>query len=142
MGAEPVSPGAMSRPPRPPHQHILGSGVWQRVLLLGLVVAAAALGAGLWAHGGGRPWQTILFLALLAAQLGIVLGLRERLLTRANLFLPLAVLASAALAAAALYLPFLRDVLDTVPLSGADLIAPAAAAVVGFTAARMHKQGI
>ncbi|MFJ9610401.1 cation-translocating P-type ATPase [Kitasatospora sp. NPDC101176] len=142
MGAEPVSPGAMTRPPRPPHQHILGSGVWQRVLLLGLVVATASLGAGLWAHGGDRPWQTVLFLALLAAQLGTVLGLRERLLTRANPFLPLAVLASAALAAAALYLPFLRDVLDTAPLSWSDLTAPAAAGLAGFATARLRKQGI
>ncbi|MER7673989.1 hypothetical protein ABTY61_36790 [Kitasatospora sp. NPDC096128] len=37
----------MARPPRPPHQHILGAGVWQRVLLLGVVVAAASLGAAL-----------------------------------------------------------------------------------------------
>ncbi|MQS17132.1 HAD-IC family P-type ATPase [Streptomyces kaniharaensis] len=142
MGAEPASPGAMARPPRPPHQHILGSGVWQRVLLLGLVVAAVALGAALWARNGERPWQTVLFLALLAAQLGTVLGLRERLLTRANPFLPAAVLASAALAAAALYLPFLREVLDTAPLSPADLAAPAAAGLAGFAAARLCKQGI
>ncbi|MBD0694966.1 ATPase [Streptomyces sp. CBMA123] len=142
MGAEPLSPGAMARPPRPPRQHILGSGVWQRVLLLGVVAAAASLGAALWAHGGERPWQSVLFLALLAAQLGVVLGLRERLLTRANLFLPLAVLASAALGAAALYLPFLRDVLDTVPLSWSDLAAPVVAGLVGFVAARLRKQGI
>ncbi|MFE5586044.1 cation-translocating P-type ATPase [Kitasatospora sp. NPDC056531] len=142
MGAEPVSPGAMTRPPRPPHQHILGSGVWQRVLLLGLVLAAAALGAAIWARHGERPWQSVLFVALLAAQLGTVLGLRERLLTRANLFLPLAVLASAVLAAGALYLPFLRDVLDTVPLTWTDLAAPAIAGLAGFVAARRRQQGI
>ncbi|MEU8514653.1 cation-translocating P-type ATPase [Kitasatospora sp. NPDC048722] len=142
MGAEPVSPGAMSRPPRPPQQHVLGSGLWQRVLLLAAVVTAASLGAALWARHGERPWQSILFVALLAAQLGVVLGLRERLLTRANPFLPAAVLASAALAAAALYLPFLRDVLDTVPLSWSDLVAPALAGLAGFAAARLRKQGI
>ncbi|MEU9076978.1 cation-translocating P-type ATPase [Kitasatospora sp. NPDC048538] len=140
MGAEPVSPGAMSRPPRPPHQHILGAGVWQRVLLLGLVVAAAALGAAVWARDGGRPWQSVLFLALLAAQLGTVLGLRERLLTRANPFLPASVLASAALGAAALYVPFLRDVLGTQPLSWSDLAAPAVAGLAGLAAARLRKQ--
>jgi Ca2+-transporting ATPase len=132
----------MARPPRPPQQHILGSGLWQRVLLLGLVVATAALGTALWARDGERPWQSVLFLSLLAAQLGTVLGLRERLLTRVNLFLPAAVLASAALAVSALYLPFLRDVLDTVPLSWADLAAPVAAGLSGFVAARLCKQGI
>ncbi|WP_316528717.1 cation-translocating P-type ATPase [Kitasatospora brasiliensis] len=139
MGAEPVSPGAMDRPPRPPDQHVLGSGVWQRVVLLGLVLTAASLAAALWARGGDRPWQTVLFLALLVGQLGTVLGLRERLLTGANPFLPLAVLASAALAAAALYLPFLRDLLDTEPLAWADLAAPAAAGVIGFAAARLRR---
>ncbi|MFD8703415.1 cation-translocating P-type ATPase [Kitasatospora sp. NPDC059648] len=141
-GAEPLSASAMERPPRPPGQHILGAGVWQRVLLLGLVVAASALGAALRSHGSGRPWQSVLFIALLAAQLGVVLGLRERLVTRANPFLPVAVLASAALGAAALYVPFLRDVLDTVPLSWGDLAAPAVAGLVGFAAARLRKRGI
>ncbi len=71
-----------------------------------------------------------------------MLGLRERLLTRANPFLPVAVLASAALGAAALYLPFLRDVLETVPLSWGDHAAPAVAGLLGFTTARLRKQGI
>ncbi|WP_329315730.1 hypothetical protein OG723_36055 [Streptomyces sp. NBC_01278] len=53
----------------------------------------------------------VLFLALLAAQLGVVLGLRTRLLTRQNLFLPLSVLASILMAAAALYVPFLPEAL-------------------------------
>ncbi|MFH8387195.1 cation transporting ATPase C-terminal domain-containing protein [Kitasatospora sp. NPDC018058] len=138
-----LTPGRMVvEPPHAPHQHILRSGVWQRVLLLGLVLAAAALGATIWARHGERPWQTVLFLALLAGQLGTVLSLRERLLTRAGLFLPAAVLASAALAAVALYLPFLRDVLDTVPLTWSDLAAPAVAGLAGFVAARLRKQGI
>ncbi|WP_327075055.1 cation-translocating P-type ATPase [Kitasatospora purpeofusca] len=139
MGAEPVSPGAMSRPPRPPEQHVLGSGLWQRVLLLGTVVTAVSLGAALWARSDGRPWQSILFTALLAAQLGVVLGLRERLLTRANPFLPAAVLASAGLAAAALYLPFLRSVLETEPLSWGDLVGPVLAGLAGFVAARTQR---
>ncbi|MEU1283483.1 cation-translocating P-type ATPase [Kitasatospora sp. NPDC005856] len=141
MGAEPASPGAMSRPPRPPDQHILGSGLWQRVLLLAAVLAAASLGAALRAREDDRPWQTVLFLTLLAGQLGTVLGLRDRLLTPANPFLPLAVLASAALAVAALYLPFLRDLLDTVPLTWSDLVAPVLAAVVGFAIARLPGHG-
>ncbi|WP_457030772.1 cation-translocating P-type ATPase [Kitasatospora sp. P5_F3] len=137
VGAEPVSARAMRRPPRPPDEHVLGAGLWQRVLRLGVVVTVVALGAGLWAEGAGHPWQSVLFLALLAAQLGVVLGLRERLFTRANLFLPLAVLASAGLGVAALYVPFLRGVLETEPLSLADGGVAAAAALVAFAAARV-----
>ncbi|MET9920901.1 HAD-IC family P-type ATPase [Streptomyces sp. NPDC006435] len=137
MGAEPTSPGTMRRPPRPPDQHILGGGAWQRLLLLAAVVTTATLGAALAARTLGLPWQSVLFLALLAAQLGVVLGLRARLLTGRNPFLPLTVLASALLAAAALYVPFLSSVLETEPLGWAAIGIAAACAPVGFLAARL-----
>ncbi|MED7955063.1 cation-translocating P-type ATPase [Streptomyces sp. BE303] len=137
VGAEPVSAQAMRRPPRSPREPVLGAGLWQGVLALGAVVTAVSLAAALWAESAGRPWQTALFLTLLAAQLGVVLGLRERLFTRANPFLPAAVLASAGLAMAALYLPLFQDVLLTVPLSWPDIAVAAAAGVVAFGAARL-----
>lgn len=137
MGAEPASPGTMRRPPRPPDQHILGGGAWQRLLLLAAVVTTATLGAGLAARALDLPWQSVLFLALLAAQLGVVLGLRARLLTRENPFLPLSVLASALLAVAALYVPFLRTVLETEPLGWAGIALAAVCAPAGFLAARL-----
>ncbi|MGW5782282.1 cation-translocating P-type ATPase [Streptomyces sp. NPDC003863] len=137
MGAEPASPGAMRRPPRPPDQHILGGGAWQRLLVLAVVVTAASLGAGLGAHALGLAWQSVLFLALLAAQLGAVLGLRARLFTRKNPFLPLSVLASALLAVAALYVPFLSSVLETEPLGWAGVGIALAGAPAGFFAARL-----
>ncbi|MEU3397113.1 cation-translocating P-type ATPase [Streptomyces filamentosus] len=136
MGAEPAVPGTMRRPPCPPDQHILGGGAWQRLLVLAAVVTAASLGAGLAAQALGLDWQSVLFLALLAAQLGAVLGLRARLLTRKNPFLPISVLASALLALAALYVPFLRTALDTDLLGGAGLALAAACAPAGFLAAR------
>ncbi|MCY0963265.1 cation-translocating P-type ATPase [Streptomyces sp. H27-H5] len=137
MGAEPVSPGAMNRPPRPTGQHILGAGAWQRLLLLATVVTASCLAAALTARAWDLPWQSVLFLALLAGQLGVVLGLRARLLTKENLFLPLAVLASALLAAAALYLPALRSILETEPLNLTGIGLAAATALISFTAARV-----
>ncbi|MER6516607.1 cation-transporting P-type ATPase [Streptomyces sp. NPDC001553] len=139
MGAEPVAPGAMHRPPRPPGQQILGDGAWQRLLLLAAVVTASSLGAGVVARHWGLPWQSVLFLALLASQLGVVLGLRTRLLTRENLFLPLSVLASVLLAVAALYVPFLQAVLDTEPLGWTGVGLAAIAAITGGTAARLSR---
>lgn len=136
MGAEPVSPDAMRQPPRPPQQHILGDGLWQRVLRLSLLVTAVSLAASLWVRHSGGPWQTVLFLALLAAQLGVSLGLRESLFTRRNLYLPTAVAAAAALGAAALYVPFLADILETSRPTGTGLALPAAAGLAGFAAAR------
>ncbi|MDX3314246.1 cation-transporting P-type ATPase [Streptomyces sp. ME08-AFT2] len=141
MGAEPVSPGAMRRPPRPPGQHVLGDGLWQRMLCLAAVVTAGSLTAGLAARAMDLPWQSVLFLSLLAAQLGVVLGLRDRLLTRENLFLPAAVAASAGLAAAALYVPFLRAVLSTVALDWTEIALAVAAGGLGYLAARVGGRG-
>ncbi|WP_086830433.1 cation-translocating P-type ATPase [Streptomyces sp. NRRL B-24572] len=137
MGAEPASPGAMRRPPRPPDQHILGGGAWQRLLVLAAVVTAVSLGAGLGARALDLAWQSVLFLALLAAQLGAVLGLRARLFTRKNPFLPLSVLASALLAVAALYVPFLSSVLETEPLGWAGVGIASVGAPAAFLAARL-----
>ncbi|MFE9255212.1 cation-translocating P-type ATPase [Streptomyces sp. NPDC006879] len=139
MGAEPVAPGAMRRPSRPPGQQILGGGAWQRLLLLAAVVTASSLGAGVVARNWGLPWQSVIFLALLAGQLGVVLGLRTRLLTRQNLFLPAAVSASALLAVVALYAPFLRAVLETEPVGWSGAALTAAGAMTGFAAARLTR---
>lgn len=136
MGAEPVASDAMRQPPRPPRQHVLGDGLWQRVLRLSLLVTAASLAASLWIRHEGGPWQTVLFLALLAAQLGVSLGLRERLFTRRNLYLPGAVAVAAGLGAAALYVPFLAGILETTQPSATGLGLAAAAGLVGFGAAR------
>ncbi|MFE7754071.1 cation-translocating P-type ATPase [Streptomyces sp. NPDC057418] len=142
MGAEPASPGAMGRAPRPPGQHILGAGAWQRLLMIALVVSTTCLGAALAAKALDLRWQSVLFLALLAGQLGVVLGLRARLLTRRNPFLPLSVLASALLAGAALYVPFLRSVLDTGPVGPAGLGLAAGAGLAGFAAGRTSRTAV
>ncbi|MFJ8743337.1 cation-translocating P-type ATPase [Embleya sp. NPDC127516] len=136
LGAEPVDPGTMHRPPRPPEQSILADGLWQRVLGLGVVVTAISLAVGTWADHTGRGWQTLLFLTLLGAQLGVVAGLRTRLLTRANPSLPIAVLASAALGLAGVYVPWLRELLGTETLPAADLAPALIGVLVGFAAAR------
>ncbi|MGY1454837.1 cation-translocating P-type ATPase [Streptomyces sp. SS8] len=140
MGAEPVSADAMHRPPRPPGRHVLGEGLWLRILRLAALVTAASLAAALWARETGRPWQTTLFLALLAAQLGVVLGLRERLLTRENPFLPAAVLAAVVLGAATVTVPFLEGLLRTEPLDASALAAVAAVGAAGFAAARFESR--
>ncbi|MFH8893599.1 cation-translocating P-type ATPase [Streptomyces sp. NPDC017949] len=137
MGAEPASPEAMQRPPRPPGQHILAAGVWQRLLVLAIAVSAFSLLAGIGARAMGLPWQSVLFLSLLGAQLGVALGLRARLLTTRNLFLPASVAASALLAMAALHVPALQSLLDTQPVGWAGTGLATAAALAAFIAARL-----
>ena len=70
LGSEPVDPAVMRRPPRPPAESVLGAGLWQRILRVGVVIAAVTLGVAVWADTTGRPWQTMAFFALGTTQLG------------------------------------------------------------------------
>ena len=137
LGAEPVEPGSMERPPRPPDQSVLGDGLWQRVLAVAAILSVTTLGLGFWTHGSGREWQTMIFVALVCAQLGVALGLRPRQMTRENPLLPLAVAGSFLLAVAGVYLPMLQTFLGTVALPVPDLVIATCAALIGWGAVRL-----
>ena len=140
IGAEPASPDAMSRPPRPPAQSVLGDGLWQRVARgQRCCSSAATLALGLWAHDDGRAWQTMIFLALTCLQLGVALGLRPVQLTRQNPLLPVAVAGSFLLALAGVYLPVLQDLLGTTALPAADLALAVGTGALGWLAARVTR---
>jgi len=128
LGAEPADAGLMRRPPRLPEQHVLGDGLWQRVLAVSGTLAVTTLALGIWAHDTGRAWQTMIFVALTCLQLGAALGLRSSLLSRANPFLPVALAGSFALAVAGVYLPVLQTLLHTT-----------GTAVVGWCAVRLTR---
>ncbi len=139
LGGEPASPGIMSRPPRPPSESVLGAGLWQRVARVGLVVAAVTLGVAVWGHATGRPWQSMAFFALGTTQLAVALGSRARPGTLTNPLLPLAVAAALALQLAGLYLPFLRDLLHTQPLTLTDLAVVFLLSTLGYAAIRVDR---
>ncbi|MEU5191768.1 HAD-IC family P-type ATPase [Streptomyces klenkii] len=121
LGAEPTAGDSMHRPPRPPEESVLGQGLWARLLVLGVLITAVTLAVGYWAHGTGRPWQTLVFLVLGATQLGVGLGSRARPGTLAKPFLLLALAGALALQIAGAYVPVLRDLLGTRPPGWADL---------------------
>ncbi|GAA2003400.1 cation-transporting P-type ATPase [Catenulispora subtropica] len=134
LGGEPPEPGAMERPPRPPAQSILGAGLWQRVVRVSLVLSAVTLGVAVWGHHTGRPWQSMAFFALGTAQLGVAIASRARTGGRANPLLPVAVAAALGLQVAALYVPVLRNLLSTTPLSAMELVTVTAVSTLGFAA--------
>ncbi|MGY0055633.1 cation-translocating P-type ATPase [Streptomyces sp. LZ34] len=121
LGAEPVAPGVMRHPPRPPEESVLGAGLWPRILAVGAFVAGVTLVTGVWARETDRPWQSLMFLVLGATQLGVALGSRARPGSLANPFLLAAVATALALQAAGVYLPPLRALLGTEPLPPTDL---------------------
>jgi Ca2+-transporting ATPase len=146
LGAEPAEPGLMRRPPRSPQDSILGGGLLRAVLAGAALIAAVSLGAGVAAHQLGRPWQSMVFVVLGLAQLGVALAVRapRRRGGPGNRALPLAVAVSAALQVAGVLLPPLRELLGTEPLSMLDLLAAAAVATLpglGLMLARRRRFG-
>jgi Ca2+-transporting ATPase len=139
LGSEPVDPEVMRRPPRPPEETIVGAGLWQRVLRVGAVIAAVTLGVAVWGHSTGRPWQSMAFFALGATQLAAAVASRARPGTLANPLLPAAVAGALALQLAGLYLPPLRDLLGTDPLSPADLLVVGALSTLGYAAVKLDR---
>ncbi|GAA1646413.1 cation-transporting P-type ATPase [Nonomuraea maheshkhaliensis] len=139
LGGEPTVPGAMADPPRPPGQSILGAGLWQRVLRIAVVLTAVTLGVAVWAAATGRPWQSMAFFALGATQLGVALGSRTRPGSLANPMLLFAVAGAFVLQLAALYVPPLRQLLGTQPLTAGDLLIVTALSVLGYAAARLDR---
>ncbi len=123
IGAEPADPHAMRERPRPPSEHVLGGGLWPRIVWTGSVIAAFTLGVALWSHAHGGPWQTMAFLVLGLSQLGVALALRKPsgATRRRPRFLDLAVLTAALLQLGAPVLPPLQALLGLAPVSPFEL---------------------
>jgi P-type Ca2+ transporter type 2C len=140
LGAEPVDSHVMEQAPRPPQQSVLAAGLWPRLLTMGVLLTAVTLVAGVWARESGRPWQSVVFLVLGISQLGVALGSRARPGTLANPFLLLAVTAALGLQAAGVYLPPLRTLLGTDPLSLTELAIACAVSGVGYVGMRLQRR--
>jgi Ca2+-transporting ATPase len=137
LGAEPAEPGTMRRPPRSPQESVLGDGLVRAVLVTGALIATVTLGAGVVAYHLDRAWQSIVFVVLGLAQLGVALSVRVRRRPgeRGNRALLYAVALSAVLQVAGVLLPPLRALLGTDPLTAAELLACAATATLPALAA-------
>jgi Ca2+-transporting ATPase len=118
---------------------VLGGGLWQRIVRVGVVIAGVTLGVAVWAHATGRPWQSMAFFALGATQLAVAIGSRSRPGTRANPLLPVAVGVALLLQFAGLYLPPLRDLLGTQALSITDVAVVCVLSTLGYGAIRLDR---
>jgi Ca2+-transporting ATPase len=139
LGAEPAERGIMRRPPRSPQESVLGGGLSRAVLITGTLIAAATLGTGVAAYHLDRPWQSMVFMVLGLAQLGVALQVRARRRagTPGNPGLLYAIVLSALLQVAGVLLPPLRGLLGTDPLGAAELLACAAVATLPALGARL-----
>ena len=140
LAAEPAEKGVMRRAPRAPNESLFADGMWQHILLIGLLIGGLCLGVQAWALATGNPhWQTMVFTVLTLSQMAHVMTIRserESLWTlglRSNLPLLGAVALTFLLQMATIYVPFLNPIFKTEPLTLSELgICLGAAAVVGF----------
>lgn len=117
LGAEPAEANVLTRPPRPPHEQVLGAGLWQGIVALATALTAVTLGVGALALRAGWPWQSMVFVTLGLCQLGLALAVRSAGPRWRNPGLLGAVALSALAQVAAVVLPPLRSLLGTQSLT-------------------------
>jgi len=133
LALEPSAPDVMKRPPRDPNEPLMTRRfvvliVWQGLLLAGVTLLAFYIGMRWYGTEGVglRHAVTIAFMTLTFANVFHTFNARSQ--TRSALTASLftngwlwgAVLVCLLLQTAAVYVPFLQTVLNTVPLTGAD----------------------
>ena len=115
--------GLMTRPPRDPAESMFSRGLWQHVLIVGLVMGFIPLALGVWAEATGRPWQTMVFTSLALLQLGHALAVRSEteslwsLGLTSNMPLLFAVLGTVVLQMAVVFWSPVQSLLDTEALN-------------------------
>jgi Ca2+-transporting ATPase len=143
LGAEPAEADVLDRPPRSPQESVLGDGLLAGVLAGGAAVAAVTLAAGVVAHEAGRPWQSVMFVTLGLAQLGVALAVRANAAptARRNRSLLAAVALSGALQIAGVLTEPLRVLLGTEPLTVVELLGCALIGILPGLALRLLRHG-
>lgn len=146
LASEPAERAVMQRPPRPPQESLFARGLGAHAFVVGLLMAGLALAAQAWYfHLGSDKWQTVTMTALCFAQLGHVLAIRSEstsLFTEgliSNMPLLGAVLLTVALQLGIVYVPMLRELFKTVPLSASELVVCITAALIVFIVVEIEK---
>jgi len=136
----------MQRPPRPPRESLFAQGMWQHILIIGLLIGAMSLGVQAWALQQQLPhWQTMVFTVLTFSQLVHALEVRNDSdsLFAAGLWQNPALLGSVvltvALQLAVIYLPVLNTIFHTAPLTLTELLVCLALPLVIMIAVEMEK---
>lgn len=131
LGLEPPQKGIMQRPPRKPNEGVFSDGVGARIIYQGLMIGIIALGSYWLALHWGRTLEearTVAFLTMALSQLVHSLNVRSINLSvfkigiGSNRSLNWSILISAAALSMTIFIPFLRNVFETVVLRPSDWI--------------------
>lgn len=146
LAVEPLEPGVMQRPPRPPKESIFAGGMWQHIMWVGLLIGGVSLYGQSWALSHGSvDGQTMVFTVLTFAQLGHVLAIRSesiplwRLGFLSNRLLLATVLVTVGLQLALVYTPGLNQMFNLKPLSGIELAVSVGLASLVYIAVEIEK---
>jgi Ca2+-transporting ATPase len=146
LAAEPAERGIMQRAPRPPQESLFAHGMWQHIMVIGLLLGGLCLAVQAWAIGSGHAhWQTMVFTVLTLGQMAHVMAIRServplwRLGLGSNKPLLGAVALTFALQMAVIYVPAFNTVFKTAPLSAFELAICLAASGVVFVAVEVEK---
>jgi Ca2+-transporting ATPase len=146
MGVEGPERDTMKRPPYSPKEDVFSGGGWWQVSWVGGLIGALALSLGSFYFFGDRPeWQTMIFTFLAFAQVFQALASRSRsdtlfkLGALSNPLLAVLAFVVVTLQLAVLYIPFLSDFFNIVPLSISDLLLTIGASSIVFVAMEVHK---
>ena len=146
LGVEPAEPDVMRRSPYDPKESILSRGVGRHVVWVGLVMGLIPLLTGFWYwRANDATWQTMVFTILTFAQMSHALAIRS---SRYSLFTigllsnkPLlgAVMFTAMLQMALIYVPFLQRIFSTAPLPLGEMLCCIALSTGVFWCVEMEK---
>ena len=148
LGVEPAHARAMRQPPRPSNASILGDGLWQHAIWVGLLMAGLTLAVQAVSYHGGaseETWRTMVFTVLAFLQLShamVVRSERESLVTlglRTNMPLLIVVVVTALIQLALIYVPVLQPIFETTALSPSELALVLVVAPIPFIAVEIEK---
>jgi Ca2+-transporting ATPase len=152
LGMEPAEAGTMRRPPRSPKASLLDRDARRHIMWVGVLIAAITLGVGfLYYEPGDKTWQTMMFTALAFTQIGHALGLCAAggntrgwrsiaAVLRANPAMAGLAALTIVLQLAAVYLPFLDEFFEVVPLSATDFAICVALGLVVWGAVEVERR--
>jgi P-type Ca2+ transporter type 2C len=145
LSVEPAERNVMRRPPRRPDESVFARGMWQHILVVGLLMGAIPLALGVWGAATGRPWQTMVFTSLALLQLGHAMAVRSerdslrRLGLMTNRPLLAAVVGTVALQLGVVYTAWGQTLFHTQPLALRDLAAVLVASTGVLVAVELEK---
>lgn len=129
LTAEPAEKDIMQKPPRHPQESIFAHNLGWDTIWVGSLMGGVSIFSQAWALKTGHvSWQTMVFTVLCLSQMGNVLALRSEkesifsLGLLSNIPLLGAFLLTFVLQMATIYVPFLRPIFKTQPLSLYELI--------------------